>query len=99
MFFVESTSNRGSERPDRRIFEEKAGSAAVECKDVIENVRKWKKADILCVGMTALITLLTARALHFVDIRKSHLDTKIGELRQGAESAIIYMIFASTDHI
>jgi hypothetical protein len=75
MFFVEFRSNLGSESPNRRILAKNAGSATVECKDVIENEMKRKKMDMLYAGMAALIKLLTARALHFVDIHNSDLNT------------------------
>ena len=98
VFFVESASNRGSGWHDRRILAKKGGSMAIECKDMIANVRKWKKVDMLYVGMTALITLLTAGALHFVDIRKSHLDAEMREIRQRSESPVIYIRSTSVDH-
>jgi hypothetical protein len=67
--------------PTRRIFAKNGGSAAVECKDMIENERKRKKMDMLYVGMAALIGVLTARALHFVDIHNSDPNTATEELR------------------
>jgi hypothetical protein len=95
MFFVESTSNRGSEQPDHRICAKKGGSTATECKDMIANARKRKELKMLYVGITTLIAFLAARALHFADIDNSDMYTLLEELESSAELASIYIVLPS----